>query len=266
MANKVKGVIKKQSIAEAKPFLMMDKEDEEQIVREMRGEIIKEYVYSFTQKGKVVEGLSKAGVDAIALEMAQRNRPFRIIGEPIINEDDKYVKAIVKVGRYLIYPDGREVLMDTVLGTKRQAKFYSDGTENPFAYEQALIKAERNAKRRLIPEKIMIEMLKLYKEQGRVKRIKEEPSKSDIETEYSIGEREGVTVGEQLEADKKKKKLIQIIHILKKDLEDAGIWKKDTYGKFLQKQFQKHSSKDMNVEELEKAIELMNKILKSYKK
>jgi len=157
-------------LTEVKPFVLMDAEDEKQIIAEMRGEIIKAYVYRYTDKGHTVEGLSKAGVDAVAMNLAMQKKPLRVLGHSVV-EDDKYIKAIVKVGRYIINEDGTESLLDTTLGTKRQAKFYVGGRENPFAYEQAVVKAERNGKRKLMPEKIIIEMMKLYKNQGRTKDI-----------------------------------------------------------------------------------------------
>lgn len=174
-------------LVEAKPFILMDKADEEQILKEMRGDIIKEFVYSYRdKKGKIVEGLSNAGVNATSMEMAVRKKPLRVL-EQWITEDDKYYKAIVKVGRYIVNDDGTEILVDTTLGSKRQAKFFKPGVENQFAFEQAVVKAERNGKRRLMPEKIIIEMLKLYKNQGKVKKIeapvdseKEEPDTPEV--------------------------------------------------------------------------------------
>lgn len=169
----------KNELAEVRPFILMDKADEEQILQEMRGEIIKVYVYSYTDKGKTVEGLSKAGVDAAAMEMAARGKPIRVLDYKI-DEDDRFYKAIVRVGRYIVKDNGTESLLDTTLGTKRQAKTYASGKENPFAFEQAVVKAERNAKRKLMPEKIIVEMMKAFKSQkGRMKQI--EPENNGIE-------------------------------------------------------------------------------------
>jgi len=90
------------------------------------------------------------------------------------------------------------------------------------------------------------------------------PEEEHREREYDIGERAGVTVGEQLEKDKKKK-LIQRIHIVAGDLKKAGIWQNESYVAFLEKQFSKHSSKDMTVKELELAVDLMKKIYETNK-
>ena len=181
-------------LAEVKPFVLMDAEDEKQIVAEMRGEIIKAYVYRYTDKGHTVEGLSKAGVDAVAMNLAMKKRPLRVL-EQTVSEDDNYIKVIVKVGRYIINEDGTENLLDTTLGTKRQAKFYAGGKENPFAYEQAVVKAERNGKRKLMPEKIIIEMMKLYKNEGRMKDIEIPKSTSAKKTE--LGGKNGKSSSEK---------------------------------------------------------------------
>jgi len=180
-------------LVEAKPFILMDKADEEQILKEMRGDIIKEFVYSYRdKKGNIVEGLSNAGVNATSMEMAVRKKPLRVL-EQWVTEDDKHYKAIVKVGRYIVKDDGTEVLVDTTLGSKRQAKFFKPGVENQFAFEQAVVKAERNGKRRLMPEKIIIEMLKLYKNQGKVKKIHEPVNSEKVEPDSSEVKREDAT-------------------------------------------------------------------------
>lgn len=102
------------------------------------------------------------------------------------------------------------------------------------------------------------------------KEVKKVPIKEENKIEpgpataYDIGDRPGETVGDQLEIDKKKK-LIQQIHIKNAELKKAGMWKNDSYVKFLEKQFSKHSSKELSVKQLEIAIDLMNKILQTNK-
>lgn len=159
-------------LIEVRPFLVMDKEDEKQILAEMKGEIIKSYVYSYDdKKGKKVEGLSMAGINAMSIHMAETGHPIRVLDQ-WITEDDRYYKAIVKVGRFSIKEDGTEILLDTGLGTKRQSKEFKPGVDNPFAFELAVSKAERNARKKLMPEKIIIEMMKVYKKQPhRIKKL-----------------------------------------------------------------------------------------------
>ena len=169
-------------LVEARPFLVMDKQDEKQVIAEMSGEIMEAYVYSYTQGNKVVEGLSLAGINAVAIHMAETGHPIRVINQ-WITEDEKYIKAIVKVGRFSVKDDCEEVMLDSTLGAKRQPRYYSSGIENPFAYELAITKAERNARKKLMPEKIIMEMMKEYKKQGKVEEVEYEPQEEENEIE-----------------------------------------------------------------------------------
>lgn len=158
---------------ESMPYKLMDAEDEKQILAEMRGEIIDTFVYSFVDRsGKEITGLSKVGIDNVCRESASKGEVFRVIDEPVIKEDDKAVNVVVKVGRYLQKPDGKEIMLDTTFGAKREEKFRNNRF-NPFFFETAMSKAERNAKRKLMPENLIIEMIKKYKQQGKVKTVKQ---------------------------------------------------------------------------------------------
>jgi len=74
-------------------------------------------------------------------------------------------------------------MLDSTLGAKRQPRYYSTGVENPFAYELAITKAERNARKKLMPEKIIMEMMKEYKKQGKVEEVEYESQKEENEIE-----------------------------------------------------------------------------------
>ena len=41
---------------------LVEKKDDEQIIKSMRGEIVKDWVYQFTQNGRQITALSYAGV------------------------------------------------------------------------------------------------------------------------------------------------------------------------------------------------------------
>jgi len=171
-------------LVEARPFLLMDAEDEKQIIAEMRGEIIKQYVYSYRDKGRLVEGLSLAGINAVSIHMAEVGNPMRVL-EQNITEDAEFIKAVIKVGRYSVKNDGTEVGLDSAYGAKRQAKFYASGKANPFAFEQAISKAERNARKKLIPEKVIVELMKQYKKEGKVKEIKATDADFEVQKDNS---------------------------------------------------------------------------------
>ena len=120
---------------------LSEREDEDQIVKEMRGEILEHYVYSFPQGGRTVTGLSYAGVK----QYVRRRGHFYIFDcecckKPVhVDETAEEFRATVKI---------RDLENDVeVIGVSVCEK------KKPFAYVLAVNKAERNALRKLIPEK-----------------------------------------------------------------------------------------------------------------
>jgi hypothetical protein len=183
------------------PFMLMDNEDESQILAEMQGAVIATFVYCFSDKrsGKEVVGLSKAGVDQACRESSLRGEIYRIIKNPItgkpceIEEDDKFIKVVVEAGHFVITKDRNgkvlgEQLLNTAIGSKRQAKNMKsrDGKimPNPFAFEVALSKAERNAKMKLLPYKFILEMIKNYRNKGNVQMIEADKLISDAQIRF----------------------------------------------------------------------------------
>lgn len=163
-------------IDESLPYELMDSEDEKQILAEMKGEVITAFVYSFQDKsGREVTGLSKVGVDNVCRESANKGEVFRVIGDPIIQDSEDAINFVVKVGRFALRPDGKGVMLDTTLGAKRQLKkklIKNKMQDDPFFFETGLSKAERNAKRKLLPEKMILEMIKKFKAEGKVKNLR----------------------------------------------------------------------------------------------
>ena len=137
-----------------------DKLDEHQAVAELKGEYLEQYVYSFKDKGVEVKGLSLMGVRETAREMNKRGFAKIAVSErePIVVETDNYVEV-------RIYAKD-ELNGGGYWGIKRQPKLFSTGTENRFAIEQALSKAQRNAIRGLIPEPFVKEMITEYLKRG----------------------------------------------------------------------------------------------------
>ncbi len=157
------------AIAPWEPFDLMEALDDEAIMAELKGAAIKTYVYSFDQDGHKVTGLSKSGVDAAVAQMAKQGEVIREMNVDVHWMDDAVV-VLVKAGRYLISKDGKEVLLETSFGSKRQTKkmmvYGKDQfgrrkrdevnfVDDPFFFEKALGKAARNAKRRMIPEALI---------------------------------------------------------------------------------------------------------------
>ena len=180
-----------------RPFEVMERVEDAAIIQELRGEVIETLVYEFTgQEGQRVVGLSKAGVDRVVSEMAMKGEVLRELDFQLITDADS-VTAVVKAGRFAVSRDGREVLLETVFGTKRQPRkrevyvrdkegkvVFKDGkplkrlVEDPFVVEVAMVKAARNAKRRLMPESLIAKVIDMARKEGRVRRLgpPEEPA------------------------------------------------------------------------------------------
>jgi len=230
-----------------KPFEIFERVEDEAIVAEIRGEVIRDYVYTFTDsEGKTVEGLSKAGVDAVISQLAHKGEAIREL-ECQWQEDEDSYKAIVKAGRYAVSQDGREVLLDSAFGAKRQPKTFitkgGQAVENPFAFEQAIIKAARNAKRRLIPESMAIQIIELAKKEGKVRDVTPPRSKPQPS---------------QTEEDQIKQ-LRQKLHLRWEELQKEYPWvgeKKD----WLKRRFKVESSTELNLDQLKQAYSLVKRL------
>jgi hypothetical protein len=180
-----------------RPFEIMERVEDEAVIQELRGEVIETLVYEFSDRdGRRVVGLSKAGVDRVASEMAMKGEVLRELDFELIPDADS-VTAVVKAGRFAVSQDGREILLETVFGTKRQPRkreiyvrgkdgkpIIKDGQplkrleEDPFVVEVAMVKAARNAKRRLMPESLITKVIDMARREGRVRKLgpPEEPT------------------------------------------------------------------------------------------
>ena len=150
---------------EAEPFSVMERADEEQILAELMGNFLDEFVYEFEQHGRKVTGLSLAGVRETVRYM-NKNGIARISisdREPKVREEDDWIEVWVYAKD--------ELNGGGAWGIKRQIKKYVSGKINEFAMEQALSKAQRNAQRALIPENYVKEMIAKFKGQGKSKNL-----------------------------------------------------------------------------------------------
>ncbi len=178
------------------PYAILDQLDESAFLAELAGQVVEEFVYEIEawnprtrQKEKQYQ-LSKPGVDAVCTELAEhRNVVIRETGLDV-NDDaiKREARFHVTATRYKIRQnqDGTitEIPLDSVVGVKRQPydfvkKGGEKGGENPHWYETGAMKAARNARRRLIPEAIVVEFIKLWKgEKGRVRRVSEDDDRA----------------------------------------------------------------------------------------
>lgn len=135
-------------------YEIMERKDEQQIVAELQGRYLDEFVYEFEMEGKKITGLSWLGVQeasralgGIDIEIMERKE-----GEAKTeNLDWKWIEFVIKA---------KDVNTDSArLGIKRQ---YNKGRRKdgkiydiPFYTEIALSKAQRNAIRSLLPQTLI---------------------------------------------------------------------------------------------------------------
>lgn len=156
------------------PFDGIDAMDDRLIMEEIKGRIVDEWVYHFKdENGREQWGLSKVGVDAACSELAKRGEVIREleIRHDIDPTDKEYILFTAKAGRYAVSRDGKEVLLDTAFGTKRQSTVVHrrDGSTsyNNFWFEQGAAKALRNARNRLIGEEMRTSIIAFAREHNK---------------------------------------------------------------------------------------------------
>ena len=129
-------------------FEVLDQVDDQAIVEMMTGQAIQDYVYSFKQGGKTVEGLTLAGIN----EAANRRGGIQVDDVQYEERDQSWL-VIAKA-------------TDTVTGSSRygayeQAKRMGN-REDPHAFTKAIHKAQRNAVKQLLPVTVIKEVLNYY--------------------------------------------------------------------------------------------------------
>lgn len=185
-------------------FHAMDYADEEMVLAELQGrtEALEHYVYSFTDRdGKLITGLSLSGTReaARALALASLANPTLVqptIPDPptVIQETPEYIRL-------------QATALDLRTGFRwhgfvEQDKFYIDretkeAKPRKFAFVIATSKVQRNALRGLLPEHWIIEMIRAYVEQGKVRSL-------DVAREPGLyvlpkGKHKGMTIEEVYE-------------------------------------------------------------------
>ena len=135
----------------------MEHRDEQMIIRELKGDLkvleraLADYFYSFELHGRRVIGLSYSGVKAI----------IRRMGHIEILE----IKVEEKPRSWFVLIKARDKLKDLeAYGAAVQPKQFPGGGENPFALTVAVSKAQRNAWRHFIDEKVVTETYRAWLE------------------------------------------------------------------------------------------------------
>jgi hypothetical protein len=167
---------------EVTPYTQMETKDEEQILSEMKGEFLQNYVYSFTQGNRTITNLSYIGIK----EAIRRRGHYQII-EQTITEVGGKIRALVKV---------HDLINDIdVLGASEAE------ADKQFSFVLAVNKAERNAFAKVIPAKLIAEMIaeKLGKKTETPKEVeRSQKMPKDVTPEQLKQEGEQVPVSYQL--------------------------------------------------------------------
>lgn len=149
--------VKKAEIVKAtthEDFHEIEKRDEAQILKEIQGTMLDEFVYSFQSGGRKVTGLSWAGVKETARKMGS----VQVVDLEITDMGDFWMataKAIDLETRLAVYG----VSTQTKMMQLKDGKVVLDN----FAVQKCVSKAQRNAIRSVIPEIFIAEMLEAKK-------------------------------------------------------------------------------------------------------
>lgn len=155
--------------------------DDEQIEAELMGKAMEHYVYAFDQQGKQVTGLTVAGVNEMSRQLTRKKDSgvkIRIVPDSI--KIERNVEENGELGVSVILMAENMISGETAIGAKFEPfkkKGRNGAYDNTFALEKAVSKAERNAKRKLIPEKVAIEMIKKFVKTGGVQSLQAPVSK-----------------------------------------------------------------------------------------
>lgn len=138
----------------------VERKDEAQIVTELKGEIkarvLSEYFYDFTHQGRRIVGLSYAGVKAIVRKLGS----IKVLDLKVEEKSDSWV--VIAKAR-----DERRNLEAYGPGWQAKRIRLRNGqlVDDPFALQKAVGKAQRNAFRHFIEEKIIAEAYRAWLEE-----------------------------------------------------------------------------------------------------
>jgi hypothetical protein len=202
-------------LAPLEEYEIVNQVDDRTIVEMMTGQAIQEYVYSFRQGGRVIEGLTLAGIN----EAANRRGGIQVDEINFEERENSWI-VIVKA-------------TDTYTGSSRYGACEQpkriNGREDPFAFTKAVHKAQRNAIKQLIPVPIIKEVLNFYlHRQG--KKIEETQEQRVKEANDKITNAQKATFA--------------TYHRLRERLEKEGIKQEDFWG-YVKRRYGVESRNDM---------------------
>jgi hypothetical protein len=147
-------------------FELMDREDEAQILEELRGVVSDKFIYK-NSRGQFE--LSYAGTKWAIRKMADQGEAIRIKGHPKVDRcviDPEYITVTVLSERVKVDRDAKcEIVLDNTVGSSRGwiKQKLLDGRIVPdeFFYNKTISKATRNAQQAMLPQDFKKEMIDL---------------------------------------------------------------------------------------------------------
>lgn len=175
------------TVAPSEAYLLFDRQDDAAIIARIKGQALKEYVYSFPVGGKKVYGLGIDGAEACKRELARSGEVIEEDDVKIEREDAERCYFKAWASRWAVSQDGHRIKLDNAMDFKRQAKFitHRSGQQEPddFWYEKGAGKAMRNAILNLIPEEIKQRVIDAYKGTQHERVVEMTPETADAMTE-----------------------------------------------------------------------------------
>ena len=129
-------------------YEVVDQVDDQAIIELMTGQTIQDYVYSFKQGGRTIEGLTLAGIN----EAANRRGGIQVEEIKYEEQENSWIATAKAI--------------DTITGSSRYGAYeqpkMNGSRPDPFAFTKAIHKAQRNAIKQLIPMPVIREVLNFY--------------------------------------------------------------------------------------------------------
>jgi hypothetical protein len=192
-------------------LIALDRLDDDLIIQELQGRAVSTWVYKFKQDGQEITGLSISGVEQACRDSGRKGEAIRVLRHEWRETEDAFY-GTVEAGRYYVGGEGHEVLVDTAIGAKREQKlkwskkrrgWYTDS----FAFEKAISKAARNAKAKLLDDRLKSEIVAMALKEGRYRQVKP----ADVrEAQAATNKEDGPPSANRVKADEARRRFFAI--------------------------------------------------------
>jgi len=225
----------------------------EQVKGQLSKKLLDHYAYSFKVAGLEARGLTWQAVNVICGVLGNHGYLIREAGYPQVTfENDQYVEVsgVAQLIRPLGLAENKrgeikpvELVIATSTGSRRQEKKKKrrDGTEYDvnFPYENAVTKAFRKAKEKLIPEEIRVAILDYALKTNKTKAVPTEEEAEDADN------------GNE-DVEKHKKKVAGMFAELKKKYSEDG---EARLRRVLKDDYQTNTTKDLTLFQIDVLIQ-----------